>query len=63
MQAAASAAGLDYAFVPVQSAFQTPDQVARMREVLATLPKPVLGFCRSGTRTGNLYRLAKASPR
>jgi uncharacterized protein (TIGR01244 family) len=63
MQAAASAAGLDYAFVPVQSAFQTPDQIARMREVLATLPKPVLGFCRSGTRTGNLYRLAKASPR
>lgn len=56
--AAASAAGLDYAFLPVQSGFQTPDEIARMRDLVDKLPKPVLGFCRSGTRTGNLYRAA-----
>ena len=60
MQQAAAAAGLDYAFVPVQPAFQTPDEIARMRAALDTLRKPVLGFCRSGTRTGNLYRATKA---
>ena len=61
IHAAASAAGLDYAFLPVQSGFQTPDEIAKMRELIDALPKPVLGFCRSGTRTGNLYRAAKKS--
>jgi uncharacterized protein (TIGR01244 family) len=60
VQAAADAAGLDYAFLPVQSGFQTPDEIARMRELIDTLPKPVLAFCRSGARTSNLYRAAKA---
>lgn len=58
MQAAAAAAGLDYAFLPVQPGFQTPDEIARMRELIDTLPKPMLAFCRSGARTGNLYRAA-----
>jgi uncharacterized protein (TIGR01244 family) len=60
MQQAAEAAGLAYAFLPVQSAYQSPAEVARMRELLQQLPKPVLGFCRSGTRTANLFRAAKA---
>ncbi|HJU20875.1 MAG TPA: TIGR01244 family sulfur transferase [Casimicrobiaceae bacterium] len=57
---AAKAAGLDYAFLPVQSGFQTPAEIAKMRELLDALPKPVLGFCRSGARTSNLYRAAKS---
>jgi uncharacterized protein (TIGR01244 family) len=60
VQAAADAAGLDYAFLPVQSGSQTPDEIARMRELIDTLPKPVLAFCRSGARTSNLYRAATA---
>jgi len=60
MQQADAAAGIDYAFLPVQAGFQTPDEIARMRELLDTLPKPVLGFCRSGTRTGHLFRAANA---
>jgi uncharacterized protein (TIGR01244 family) len=59
MQQAAEAAGLSYAFLPVQSAYQTPAEIAKMREVLQTLPGPVLGFCRSGTRTANLFRAAQ----
>jgi protein tyrosine phosphatase (PTP) superfamily phosphohydrolase (DUF442 family) len=31
-----------------------------MRKLLQELPKPVLGFCRSGTRTSNLFRAASA---
>jgi uncharacterized protein (TIGR01244 family) len=57
---AANDAGLAYAFLPVQSGFQTPQEIARMRELLDTLPKPTLAFCRSGTRSGNLIRQAAA---
>ena len=60
VQQAAQAAGLAYAFLPVQSGYQSPEEIARMRELLDKLPKPVLGFCRSGTRTANLFRSAKA---
>jgi uncharacterized protein (TIGR01244 family) len=60
---AARAAGLDYAFLPVQSAYQTPEEIARMRELLERLPKPVLAFCRSGTRTANLFRAVKQRAR
>ena len=59
MDQAADAAGVKYAFLPVQSAYQSPAEIARMHELLAHLPKPVLGFCRSGTRTANLFRAAK----
>ena len=60
MQQAAEAAGLAYAFLPVQSAYQTPDEIARMRELLDRLPKPVIAYCRSGARTTNLFRAAQA---
>ena len=60
MQRAAQAAGLDSAFLPVQSAYQTPAEIARMRELLQQLPKPVLAYCRSGARTEKLFRAAQA---
>ena len=59
IQQAADAAGLAYAFLPVQSAYQSPAEIARMHALLEQLPKPVLGFCRSGTRTANLFRSAQ----
>jgi uncharacterized protein (TIGR01244 family) len=51
---------LGYAFVPVRSGFVGREDVARMHEVLKTLPKPVLAFCRSGARSGVLFRAAPA---
>ena len=60
MQRAAEAAGLSYAFLPVQGSYQSPDEIERMHQLLNALPKPVLGFCRSGTRTANLFRAAQA---
>ena len=60
MQQAAEAAGLAYACLPVQSAYQSPGEIARMHELMQRLPKPVLGFCRSGTRTANLFHAARA---
>ena len=59
LRQAAEAAGLEYAFLPVRSGFQTPDEIARMHELLERLPRPVLGFCRSGARTANLFHAAR----
>jgi len=58
MEAAAQAAGLVYAFLPVAPGFQSPEEIARFAELLATLPRPILAFCRSGTRSGKLFRAA-----
>src|SRR6185295_12478379 len=58
IEEAAKAAGLAYAFLPVASGYQSPEEVARFAELLATLPKPILAFCRSGTRSGKLFRAA-----
>jgi uncharacterized protein (TIGR01244 family) len=58
MEAAAEAAGLVYAFLPVAPGYQSPEEIARFAELLATLPRPILAFCRSGTRSGKLFRAA-----
>jgi len=61
MEAAAQAAGLQYAFLPVNGAYQSPEEIARFAELLDALPKPILAFCRSGARSGKLYRAATGS--
>ncbi len=58
IERAAAAAGLRYAYLPVVPTDIKPEDVARMSELLDTLPKPVLAFCRSGARAAKLYRLA-----
>ena len=58
MAAAAEAAGLSFAFLPVDPGFQTADEIAEFARLLNTLPGPVLAYCRSGTRSGKLYRAA-----
>jgi uncharacterized protein (TIGR01244 family) len=59
MQAAAQAAGLSYAFLPVDPSFQSAEEIAAFAELLTTLPGPVLAFCRSGNRSGKLFQAAK----
>jgi uncharacterized protein (TIGR01244 family) len=56
MSEAAKAVGLSYAFLPVDPAFQSTEEVAAFAQLIATLPAPVLAFCRSGTRSGKLFR-------
>ena len=53
--AAAAAAGLAYAYLPVAGGYQSPAEIARFAELLATMPRPILAFCRSGTRSGKLF--------
>ena len=58
IEAAALAAGLRYVHLPVSPAVQTPEEIARFGALLVELPKPVLAFCRTGTRSGKLFRAA-----
>ena len=59
IEAAAKAAGLAYAFLPVASGYQSPEEIERFAQLLQTLPKPILAFCRSGTRSGRLVSAAR----
>jgi uncharacterized protein (TIGR01244 family) len=58
VEAAARAAGLEYAFLPVAGGYQSPEEIARFAELMASLPKPILAFCRTGTRSGKLWQAA-----
>jgi uncharacterized protein (TIGR01244 family) len=58
IHAAARAAGLEYAFLPVLGGYQSPQEIARFAELMAALPKPILAFCRSGARSGRLFQAA-----
>ena len=60
MQVAAQAAGLEYVFLPVQGAYQSPEEIARFAQLMNSLPKPILAFCRSGARSGRLFQAAGA---
>jgi uncharacterized protein (TIGR01244 family) len=55
IEAAARAAGLQYAYLPVAGGYQSPEEIARFAELLKTMPRPILAFCRSGARSTKLY--------
>ncbi|MEO5938590.1 MAG: TIGR01244 family sulfur transferase [Sphingomonas sp.] len=60
IRAAALAAGLAYTAIPIgQGGFSHP-QITAMVDVLEDADGPVLAFCRSGTRSCNLWALARA---
>ena len=58
IEAAATAAGLEYRHLPVSPAHQTAEEAAAMAGLLKELPRPLLMFCRSGGRSTRLYRMA-----
>ncbi len=58
IEAAAVAAGLQYVHLPVSGAYQSPQEIAAFRQLLDTLPRPILAFCRSGARSTRLYQSA-----
>ena len=60
IEAAARAAGLEYRFLPVDGAYQSPQQIEAFARLMAELPRPVLLFCRSGARSTRLFMAAQA---
>ena len=59
IEAAATAAGLAYAHLPVQGGYQSPEEIAQFADLLAELPRPLLAFCRSGARSTKLFMAAQ----
>lgn len=47
--------GIDMAHVPVGPMGVTVDAVRDMVDALDELPRPMLGYCRSGARSTNIY--------
>jgi uncharacterized protein (TIGR01244 family) len=60
IQAAAEAVGLAYVAIPVTHAGFSHPQLDAMAEALVEAKGPVLAYCRSGTRSCNLWALAAA---
>lgn len=56
---AAERAGLSYEWQPVHPAMINMNDVAQFAELLDKLPRPILAFCRSGTRCTTLYNAAQ----
>jgi uncharacterized protein (TIGR01244 family) len=60
IQAAAEAAGLAYTAIPVTQAGFSHPQVDAMAQAIESAGGPVFAYCRSGTRSCNLWALASA---
>ncbi|WP_019834281.1 TIGR01244 family sulfur transferase [Sphingomonas sp. PR090111-T3T-6A] len=58
IEAAATAAGLGYAHIPVDHSGFSMEQIEAMTAALGQ-PAPALAFCRSGTRSTFLWALAR----
>jgi len=61
IESAARAAGMDYLAIPVTHAGFSQAQVVAMAAALAGTERPILAYCRSGTRSTLLWALAEAS--
>lgn len=57
--AAAAASGLTVRAVPVVSGQMTREDLDAFRTALDEMPKPILAYCRSGTRCTMLWSLAR----
>jgi uncharacterized protein (TIGR01244 family) len=60
IEAAARAAGLEYRHLPVDGGYQSPQEIEAFAQLLQTLPRPMLVFCRSGARSTRLFMAAQA---
>ncbi|WP_231119241.1 TIGR01244 family sulfur transferase [Rhodovulum sp. MB263] len=60
MEAAARAAGLGFAAIPVHHAPITPAMIEAQARAMATLPGPVFAYCRAGFRSSVIWALAQA---
>ena len=63
IQMAARKVGLATAYVPVSAGKVSDSDAEAFKSALAELPKPILAYCRSGTRCATLWSLAEAGER
>ena len=58
IEAEARRLGLDYVHIPVVPGTLGPDHARALERFLETAARPVLGFCRTGNRAAQLWKLA-----
>lgn len=63
IEAAVRAAGLAWRMQPVRSGAVTQADADAFGVLMSELPKPVLAYCRSGTRCATLWCLSQAGKR
>jgi sulfide:quinone oxidoreductase len=63
IERAAAATGLSARYVPVASGKVSDEDASKFSAAMSVLPKPVLAYCRSGTRSTTLWALAEAGKR
>ncbi len=61
IEIAARAAGLDYVAIPITPGGFNQSQIAEMQTSLAGATGKVLAYCRTGTRSTNLWALSQAA--
>lgn len=61
IKTAAEKLGLAYVFIPVIPNNIQAEQISSFNAVFAKAAKPVLGFCRTGNRASNIYKLAQTT--
>jgi sulfide:quinone oxidoreductase len=57
--AAAKAAGMQSAYLPIIPGQAGPAEAAAFRDLVNRLPTPILAFCRSGNRSTSLWSMSQ----
>jgi len=55
--------GMEVRYIPVTSSKLAEEDVCAFRSALCVLPKPILAYCRTGTRSTFLWALSEAPDR
>ena len=56
---AAAREGLEVAWVPIVGGMMTPGALEEFRKALEEMPRPMLAYCRSGTRCTMLWAITQ----
>jgi sulfide:quinone oxidoreductase len=57
---AAKAAGMQAAYLPIIPGQAGPAEAAAFRDLIDTLPTPIVAFCRSGNRSASLWAMSQS---
>jgi sulfide:quinone oxidoreductase len=58
LAAACEKLGLAFGYLPADATHLSKEHGAALRQLLITMPAPILAFCRTGNRSTNIFRLA-----
>lgn len=61
MEQAATDAGLGFAAIPIAPGHASEHDIGLFERALHVLPRPVLAYCRTGTRAATLWALSQSS--